>query len=155
MDKITQPYNGLKNLSLRMMQACIQNGQMTETPPEVDEKAVVRDIRCSSLCIRLSSYDDGFILGSKSLTFSACIFLAVIDLYKKKEISTFISQASLTLNETWWPRTDDVMKGSEWMCSEYFPRNNKFLQQWKLTAIYNQKRLKNGAKHQLTSPQFT
>ena len=32
------------------------------------------------------------------------------------------------------------------------PRNNLFLQLWKLTAIYNQVRLTKDVKHQFTSP---
>ena len=32
--------------------------------------------------------------------------------------------------------------------------NNMILQMWKLTTIYNQKRLKNGVKHEFTSPQY-
>ena len=35
------------------------------------------------------------------------------------------------------------------------PRSNVFLQLWKLTAIYNQIRLKNWVKHQFTSPHLT
>ena len=32
----------------------------------------------------------------------------------------------------------------------FTPRNNLFLQMWKLTAKYNHRRLKNGVKHQVT-----
>ena len=38
--------------------------------------------------------------------------------------------------------------------SLFTPRNNLFLQLWKLTTIYNQIWLKNGVKHQFTSPCF-
>ena len=37
----------------------------------------------------------------------------------------------------------------------FTPRNNLFLQLWKPTAIYNQIKLKNGVKHQITSPHLT
>jgi len=47
------------------------------------------------------------------------------------------------------------MRGSCQMLTEgcwFTPRNNLFLHLWKLTAIYNQTRLKNGVKLQFTSP---
>ena len=45
------------------------------------------------------------------------------------------------------------MRGSGQLLTEgcWFTQN-VFLQLWKLAAIYNQKRLKNGVKHQFTSP---
>ena len=49
------------------------------------------------------------------------------------------------------------MRGSWQVLTEgccFTPRNNVFLQLWKLTAIYNLKRLKNGVKHQFTSTQY-
>ena len=50
------------------------------------------------------------------------------------------------------------MRGSCQLLTEGFwftPRNNLFLQLWKLTAIYNQILLKNGVKHQFTSFHLT
>ena len=47
------------------------------------------------------------------------------------------------------------MRGSGQLVTEgcwFTPWNNLFLQLWKLTAIYNQTCLKNGVKHQFTSP---
>ena len=47
------------------------------------------------------------------------------------------------------------MSGSCQLLTEgcwFTPRNNLFLQLWKLTAIYNQTWLRNGVKHQFTSP---
>ena len=37
-------------------------------------------------------------------------------------------------------------------CCWFTPRNNVFLQLWKLTSIYNQTWMNNGVKHQFTSP---
>ena len=52
-------------------------------------------------------------------------------------------------------RGSNPMRGSCQLLTEgclFNPRNNVFLQLWKLTAIYNQTWLKNGVKHQFTSP---
>ena len=49
------------------------------------------------------------------------------------------------------------MSGSCQLLTEgcwFTPMNNMILQMWKLTTIYNQKRLKNGVKHEFTSPQY-
>ena len=51
--------------------------------------------------------------------------------------------------------SSDHMRGSCQLQTEgcwFNHRNNLFLQLWKLTAIYNQTLLKNGVKHQFTSP---
>ena len=97
-----------------------------------------------------------------------CVYVCVhVQLVEKSLItlatSTRVQSYLCTTGAEWFRRLalklfTNPMRGSCQLLTEgcwFTPRKNVFLQLWKLTAIYNQTWLKNGIKHQITSPHLT
>ena len=121
-----------------------------------------------TLVYKPGNYDDGKTRLAYALSFSSSVYALKLKCKASLLIITKYSYNVPINNESTrrlalklltplrWG--SNPMRGNCQLLTEgcwFTPRNNVFLQLWKLTTIHNQRWLKNGVKHQFTSPQWS